>query len=188
MAGEGEGVARSQEEEAIRTLTAGFIASLHTPLDKVTEKLEELQKSQNAIIGAVREASDFSPVNEDLEYIHSVFAQIVDNTYKLEDIKKDMGIINERIAKMKKRAVALQQKKIQLEIAQADRLEKEAQREAQLNAKPAPSLLNSPSVPDATVSVSTPSPTPHRENTRQPSKIVILPPPSPSSPNANPRG
>lgn len=33
----------SKEQEAINTLTAGFLANLYAPTEKVTEKLSELQ-------------------------------------------------------------------------------------------------------------------------------------------------
>lgn len=43
MAGEGEEVVASSTDEAVKTLTQGFVASLHTPLHAISSKLEELQ-------------------------------------------------------------------------------------------------------------------------------------------------
>eukprot|EP00026_Physarum_polycephalum_P017431 Phypoly_transcript_18655.p1 GENE.Phypoly_transcript_18655~~Phypoly_transcript_18655.p1 ORF type:complete len:116 (-),score=28.72 Phypoly_transcript_18655:37-384(-) len=96
-----------------------------------------------------------------------------------------MSGLHDRIAKMKRRAASLYQKKEQVEKLQAERREKDAQRERDLNAKPSQSLLvpskSASSIPEA--GIASPA-APHHPPTRHASVPVILPPSVSSAPSA----
>jgi len=83
----------------------------------------------------------------ELENIHNVFSKVIIYQAKLSQLKKDINSINERIGKLKKRSVSLQQKKISLELSQADKIDKVLQKEKELMARPAKSLSSPSNIP-----------------------------------------
>jgi len=173
------------DEESVHLLSSSFTALFGAPLKQIRAKLDELQRSQAALINTVHnENIRFENIPE-LENIHNVFAKVILYQSKLVQLKKDILNINERVAKLKKRSTALQQKKINSELSQAEKIDKVLQKEKELMAKPAKSLLSptgpvAMAIPAATTNTTPtqPAPTEHRERDREKIKSTpkILPP------------
>lgn len=107
---------------------------------------------------------------------------------KLLQIKKDINTTNERVAKLKKRSLTLQQRKNTWEIAQAEKIEKNLQKEKEIEAKPVRSPSNPPPPPisdpssvqtNTTNTTTTTSPVTTEPKKKVKAKPVILPPPTP---------
>eukprot|EP01113_Clastostelium_recurvatum_P006455 TRINITY_DN1290_c0_g1_i2.p1 TRINITY_DN1290_c0_g1~~TRINITY_DN1290_c0_g1_i2.p1 ORF type:complete len:191 (-),score=53.51 TRINITY_DN1290_c0_g1_i2:26-598(-) len=135
-------------------LTRGFVASLRPPLDQVSAKLQELNESQLTMIAKLQSETTKITTLPDIELITQTLSQV--NTYqsKAAQLRRDMSALSERMAKLKKRAAAAQQRKVQAEAHIADQRDKMMARERQLTAQPSKTLLTKESSVNTTAASS----------------------------------
>jgi len=134
-------VSSDPSAEAVRDLTLGLTTAFSVPLGQVSAKLDELQQSQEAMIGRLQTESNKLTSLPDAKYIQQTINQVSVYQGKVVQLRKDMFTLTERMQRLKRRAAALQQRKVQAETQIAEQRERNLLREQQLTAKPSKTLL-----------------------------------------------
>jgi len=120
-----------------------FLEPLAQPLEMLSKKLQELQKSQDSLLTSIHHESEkfenlpFLPVIVECMNQTSMYEQ------KSVQLRKQMQTTSERLAKLKKRVEKLHLRKQQEVMAVAEKKERELERERQLTAKPSKALQTS---------------------------------------------
>ncbi|XP_071452230.1 biogenesis of lysosome-related organelles complex 1 subunit 6 [Hetaerina americana] len=126
-------------EHTVEKLTVGLISHYQPDLSRVKTKLDELTKKQVSLIEKLAVENDRLSACQEKYNVQEVFTKLKHYQNKLILIKKEMSHIHERTAKVKKRALKLQQVCQKEALMREQRKEEQLQREQMLIAKPGPS-------------------------------------------------
>lgn len=113
-------------EEALEKLVSGVVNQLTPDFKQAQDTLQDLTKNQLQLIDTVTAENKKFDECEAFKEVLQVMEKAKLYQNKLLHIKKDMVMLHEKSAKLKKRALKLQQQK------QKEALEKEANREKEL--------------------------------------------------------
>ncbi|XP_065194976.1 biogenesis of lysosome-related organelles complex 1 subunit 6-like [Sycon ciliatum] len=123
--------------DTIDQLASGMMGILEPDIQKSSVRVQELLRDQELLINMIQEARESYTVRPELQDIVAVFNDAPIYRSKLQSIGREMHSICDRVRRLKQRAVKLQEAKQKQEIANADALERQRQREKHLEAKPA---------------------------------------------------
>eukprot|EP01133_Synstelium_polycarpum_P006258 gene6258-7258_t len=126
--------------KAVPDLTEGLLLMSKIPLDAITMKLLELQKEQCTILSLMNNENQKLQSVKSIEIITENFKKVSEYLLKIQAMKKEMNIAQERMTKMKKRATTIKEKKQQHILNLNERVEKALQKERDLTVKPSPQL------------------------------------------------
>ncbi|XP_046403449.1 biogenesis of lysosome-related organelles complex 1 subunit 6-like [Ischnura elegans] len=126
-------------EHTTEKLTVGLLSHYQPDLTRVKSKLDELTKKQVSLIEKLAVENNRLTACQETYNVQDVFTKLKLYQNKLILIKKEMSHIHERTAKVKKRALKLQQVCQKEALMREQRKEEQLQREQMLIAKPGPS-------------------------------------------------
>ncbi|XP_005376784.1 PREDICTED: biogenesis of lysosome-related organelles complex 1 subunit 6 isoform X2 [Chinchilla lanigera] len=125
------------EGRAVEQLAEGLLSHYLPDLQRSKQALQELTQNQVVLLDTLeQEISKFKECHSMLD-INALFAEAKHYHAKLVNIRKDMLLLHEKTAKLKKRALKLQQKRQKEELEREQQRERELEREQQLTARPA---------------------------------------------------
>eukprot|EP01116_Phalansterium_solitarium_P004123 TRINITY_DN15010_c0_g1_i1.p1 TRINITY_DN15010_c0_g1~~TRINITY_DN15010_c0_g1_i1.p1 ORF type:complete len:296 (-),score=80.93 TRINITY_DN15010_c0_g1_i1:348-1208(-) len=130
-----------EQNAAVQGLTDGFLGIFDTPLQNINRKLAELQRSQEALAATIAAESNRLENLSDFKEVLETLAKINVYRQKIYQIRQSMQSISDRTAKLKRRAQKLQEWKQKEEMVAADRRNRELERDRQLAARPAESMI-----------------------------------------------
>ncbi|XP_067003334.2 biogenesis of lysosome-related organelles complex 1 subunit 6 [Anabrus simplex] len=124
------------DQAAVNKLATGLLGLYQPELKKVKQQLDELTKKQGSLIGQLQEENKrFADVQASDE-LQQMFTMVKHYQGRLTAVKKEMTQLHERTAKLKKRAMKLQQLKQKEALHRQHQKELQLQREEELIAKP----------------------------------------------------
>ncbi|XP_003471809.2 biogenesis of lysosome-related organelles complex 1 subunit 6 [Cavia porcellus] len=123
---------------AVEQLAEGLLSHYLPDLQRSKQALQELTQNQVVLLDTLeQEISKFKECHSMLD-INALFTEAKHYHAKLVSIRRDMLLLHEKTARLKKRALKLQQKRQKEELEREQQRERELEREKQLTAKPAP--------------------------------------------------
>lgn len=125
------------DRQAVDQLTEGLLSHYVPDLQNSKRVLQELTQNQIILLDTLdQEVTKFRDCNALLD-LNSLFTEAKIYHNKLVNIRKEMIMLHEKTAKLKKRALRLQQQKQREALEKEQQREKALERERQLTAKPA---------------------------------------------------
>ncbi|XP_038623355.1 biogenesis of lysosome-related organelles complex 1 subunit 6 [Tachyglossus aculeatus] len=122
-------------DKAVELLAEGLIAHYLPDLHRSKQALQELTQNQVVLLDTLeQEISKFKECHAILD-INALFSEAKYYHSKLVNVRKEMLLLHEKAAKLKKRALKLQQRRQKEELEREQQREKEFEREKQLTAK-----------------------------------------------------
>ncbi|XP_034245322.1 biogenesis of lysosome-related organelles complex 1 subunit 6-like isoform X2 [Thrips palmi] len=113
-------------EDCLEKLAAGLMTFYEPELKRFREQLAEVVNKQNTLIEQLQDENKRFVDTQNAEELQGMFVTVKAYQTKLMAVKKDMTTLHDRVTKMKKRALKLQQRK------EKQALQRQQQREAQL--------------------------------------------------------
>eukprot|EP01121_Diplochlamys_sp_Union-15-3_P000411 TRINITY_DN10384_c0_g1_i2.p1 TRINITY_DN10384_c0_g1~~TRINITY_DN10384_c0_g1_i2.p1 ORF type:complete len:185 (+),score=47.78 TRINITY_DN10384_c0_g1_i2:70-555(+) len=130
------------DDEAPKFLSNSVLASFHEPLKNLCNTAEELSNCQEQWIERFEnENQRLRSIENQLKQIRETFIKLPIYTEKLQNMKKDMQLLNTQVEKLSKRAVRLHNAKLKKEEKEVLEKQRKTQKEKQLHATVAPELL-----------------------------------------------
>lgn len=121
--------------KATENLTAGILEIYQSPLEKSKKELKELISKQQVLLSQMQtENKKLQDILQDAD-LREMFVTIKMYQGKAANIKKEMVVIHDRIFKLKKRALRLQQIKQKEALGREQQKEQELRREQELIGK-----------------------------------------------------
>jgi len=115
--------------------------SLNTPFEELAKKLAELERSQEALVEKIHLEGDKLSNVPEIPKIVETLSKVGSYQQKVVQLRKNMTNTSERVANLRKKAEKMQAIKQKEELIAAQKREKEFEKERQLMAQPASSLL-----------------------------------------------
>jgi len=134
-------VEESENNSAVELLSSSFVQTFEGPLEIISKRLQELSLNSEALLSKIQAEQNRLRTIPFLDSIIQTMSLVGTYHQKIVSIRKQMSSLSERVAKLKKRTDKLHQKKVNEQLAAAEKKEKELERERQLTAKPAKELL-----------------------------------------------
>lgn len=124
-------------QETLDQLSKGFLSHFVSDAQKARTRLNELTQNQRILLETVQHENTKFSENEHMRRLTETMNKAKQYHTKLLEIKKEMAALHEKSAKIKKRALKLQQQKQKEALQREQQKEKELERERRLMAKPA---------------------------------------------------
>ncbi|XP_013408437.1 biogenesis of lysosome-related organelles complex 1 subunit 6 [Lingula anatina] len=123
-------------KETIEKITQGFLQHYLPDAQKAKASLDELTQNQRILLETVQHENTKFSECEAMKKLTDMMIKAKQYHTKLLIIKKEMASLHERSAKLKRRALKLQQQKQKEALQREQEKEKEMERERHLMAKP----------------------------------------------------
>ncbi|XP_071098723.1 biogenesis of lysosome-related organelles complex 1 subunit 6-like [Haliotis cracherodii] len=119
----------------VENLSSGFLQTFLPNLDKSKSSLDEVLSNQKILIETVEQENAKFQECQSMEELTQTMLKARRYYNKLITIKKEMTNVHDKSAKLKKRAVKLQQQRQKEELQKAQQREKEHEKERMLAAR-----------------------------------------------------
>ncbi|KJE91982.1 hypothetical protein CAOG_03024 [Capsaspora owczarzaki ATCC 30864] len=126
---------------SVNDASSGFLQLLVPQLSAVAAQLAELQLGQELLLQTIRDESEGFKSLPDLQNITDTIAKIPAYQLKLVNFRREMLSMHERMARLKKRATKLKERRIEEDNKTSVQKAKEQEKEKALMAKPSDALL-----------------------------------------------
>lgn len=124
-------------EETIRTLSNAFIEAFQPHFEHSRESLHELIRNQELLLDTVQQENRKYEENHMLEDVNETMKKARLYQSKLVNIRKEMVHLHERVGKLKKRALKLQNQRMKENLQREQQKEREYEEDRLLRARPA---------------------------------------------------
>ncbi|XP_061180830.1 biogenesis of lysosome-related organelles complex 1 subunit 6-like [Saccostrea echinata] len=125
----------SVDPSVVEKLSLGLLEICLPPLQKSKSSLDDLMHNQQFLVESVQQENAKFTDCQDMEEISKTMAQAKKYHMKLINLKKEMNALSEKAAKLKRRAVKIQQQKQKEDLQKVHQREREQEREKMLEAK-----------------------------------------------------
>ncbi|KAL4239410.1 biogenesis of lysosome-related organelles complex 1 subunit 6 [Mactra antiquata] len=123
------------DSAAIEKLTLATLEMFLPNLQKAKGSLNELLHNQEVLIETVQQENSKFSDSTALKQMLELMQEAKRYHTKLVNLKREMNALTEKSAKLKRRAVKIQQQKQKEELTRADQIDRERERERMLTAK-----------------------------------------------------
>lgn len=125
----------SVDPAVVEKLSLGLLEICLPPLQKSKSSLDDLLQNQQFMVESVQQENAKFTDCQDMEEITKTMVQAKKYHLKLINLKKEMNALSEKAAKLKRRAVKIQQQKQKEDLQKVHQREREQEREKMLEAK-----------------------------------------------------
>lgn len=128
-------------EETITSLSRAFIQAFQPHFEHSKESLHELIRNQELLLDTVQQENRKYEENEMIEDVNETMKKARLYQTKLVNIRKEMVHLHDRVGKLKKRALKLQNQRMKENLQREQQKEREYEEDRLLKARPASSSL-----------------------------------------------
>ncbi|EDO46593.1 predicted protein [Nematostella vectensis] len=130
-----EGASLESLEAAIEILSTEVLAAFLPEMDEAKEKINELTQNQGILIETMQQENAKFAESQEAKALAEILSQVRAYHIKLNKIKHEMSSINERVARLKRRAQKLKSQKEKEEKSKLEAQQRELELERELTAK-----------------------------------------------------